>query len=88
MPTGTQWVIPPIVINELGDANSTRGEATICMGNIGTYGILQVVLNGIIVPRNNAGNPSGVSGTTDPLDTSLEHVPFWSGGRASQICRP
>ena len=65
---GIQWVIPPVVINELGDANSTRGEATICMGNIGTYGILQVVLNSIIVPRNNAGNPLGPSATpTDPL---------------------
>ena len=65
---GTQWVIPPIVINELGDANSTRGEATICMGNIGTYGILQVVLNSIIVPRNNAGNPLGPGASpTDPL---------------------
>ena len=53
---GTQWIEPPIVVNELGDGNSTRMECVLCMGDIGTSGVLQVVVNGVIVPQNGAGS--------------------------------
>ncbi len=53
---GTQWIEPPVVVNELGDGNSTRMECILCLGDIGTSGVLQVVVNGVIVPQNGAGS--------------------------------
>jgi hypothetical protein len=50
--SGQQWVHSPLVVNVLGDANSTRMEVVIDCGDIGDFkSIAQVVVNGVIVPR-------------------------------------
>lgn len=52
---GTQWIKKPIIANVVGDANSTRMEVVVCVGDIGGVdGILQVVVNGVIVPMKGA----------------------------------
>lgn len=48
---GTQWV-NAIGLQSLGDGNSTRGEHILCQDNIGNDGVVQFVLNGVILPRN------------------------------------
>lgn len=48
---GTQWV-DAVGLQSLGDGNSTRGEYLITAGNIGNNGVLQVEINGVLVPRN------------------------------------
>ncbi len=48
---GTQW-LKPIVTVIPADANSTRFECVICQDDIGLDGIVQVVVNGVVVPRN------------------------------------
>jgi hypothetical protein len=63
---GNQWVKQPIVANVLGDANSTRCEVVLCVGDIGPDGIVEVVVNGVIVPP--LGSASPLLGTgPDPL---------------------
>lgn len=57
----TQWIKQPIIANVIGDGNATRFEVVICSGDIGYYGINQVVVNGVIIPRNVG------PGSTDPL---------------------
>jgi hypothetical protein len=53
---GTQWVKQPIIANVIGDANSTRMEVVVCTGDIGPGGIIQVVVNGVLVPaKGNSG---------------------------------
>lgn len=44
---GTSW-IDCIVMNVLGEPNSTRGEAVACVGEVGN--IIQVVVNDIMIP--------------------------------------
>lgn len=46
---GTQWV-NPVVVNNLGDANVTNNEVIICQDDIGTDGVVQVVVNGVVIP--------------------------------------
>jgi hypothetical protein len=49
---GQQWVKQPIIANIVGDANSTRMEVVICVGDIGgPQSISQVVVNGVIMPK-------------------------------------
>lgn len=50
---GNQWVNSPKIANVLGDANSTRMEVIVCVGDVGPNGILEVVVNGVIVPFQN-----------------------------------
>ncbi len=44
---GTAW-IECVVMNVLGDPNSTRGEAIVCVGEVGN--IIQVVVNDVMIP--------------------------------------
>lgn len=54
---GQQWIKAPIIANVVGDANSTRMEVVICVGDIGgPQSISQVVVNGVIVPKKGAAN--------------------------------
>ena len=52
---GTQWVNPKLS-NILESGNDTKCVAMICTGNIGTGGVLQVVVNGISLNRNPSGD--------------------------------
>lgn len=52
---GKQWVKDPPIVSQIGDGNSTRFEAVVCLGDIGASGILEVVVNGVIVPPNQSG---------------------------------
>jgi hypothetical protein len=51
---GYQWV-KPVVLNVVADGNSTRFEAVLCQDEVGPDAIIQVVVNGTIVPRNYSG---------------------------------
>jgi hypothetical protein len=54
MIAGTQWV-KPVVLNVVADGNSTRFSAVLCQDDVGPDAIVQVVVNGTIVPRNYSG---------------------------------
>lgn len=84
---GAQWLKKPPVANILGDGNSTRFEVNVCAGDLGYYGILQVVVNGILIPRNMG------PGTTDAIhrwnfcgDPALG-TPMATGGRNGQATK-
>jgi hypothetical protein len=56
---GSQWVIAPCA-NVVESGNDTKAEVIVCSGDIGIYGIQQVVVNGIWLGQGSVG------GGTDP----------------------
>ena len=93
---GEQWVVP-IVCNELTDPNSTRSEVIICQDYIGPDGIVQVVVNGVIVPQDgiqisSAGSITGDDGVEIPqFAVSQDPLFRWAwvntGGRSGAVNR-
>lgn len=67
---GTCWV-DCVVLNVLGDPNSTRGEALVCFGEVGN--IIQVVVNDVMIPpasfRYTGYYPSQLQTQTDYLNS-------------------
>jgi len=50
---GTQWV-DALPLAPAADPNSLRFEAIVCLGDVGTSGILKVICNGVEVPASDA----------------------------------